>query len=135
MRIAAFDDLQCPATCIGDDLGHLRPLIAGIGEDALDEGEYKEDKARWSAFLNNLEERGLDGVRLGDVDVLYVWRFLRAQKIDLAGRKSWWESNDPEFVAKDADAIGLYMAPPENAIVICLTKSPRSRRWSMRRGI
>lgn len=25
---------------------------------------------------------------LGDVDVQYVWRFLRGQKIDLAGRKS-----------------------------------------------
>jgi hypothetical protein len=25
---------------------------------------------------------------LGDVDVQYIWRFLRAQKIDLAGRKS-----------------------------------------------
>ena len=36
---------------------------------------------------------------LGDVDVQYVWRFLRAQKIDLAGRKSWCESTDPEFAA------------------------------------
>ena len=26
---------------------------------------------------------------LGDVDVQYIWRLLRAQKIDLAGRKSW----------------------------------------------
>ena len=32
---------------------------------------------------------------LGDVDVQYVWRFLRAQKIDLAARKSWCENNDP----------------------------------------
>jgi hypothetical protein len=33
----------------------------------------------------------------------YVWRFLRAQKIDLSGRTSWCESNDPEFVAKAAE--------------------------------
>jgi hypothetical protein len=32
---------------------------------------------------------------LGDVDVQYVWRSLRKQKIDLGGRKSWCESNDP----------------------------------------
>src|SRR5882724_2731701 len=32
---------------------------------------------------------------LGDVDVQQVWRVLRAQKIDLAARKSWCESNDP----------------------------------------
>jgi len=61
---------------------------------------------------------------LGDVDVQHVWRFLRAQKIDLAGRKSWCESNDPEFVAKAAEVVGLYMAPPENAIVICVDEKP-----------
>src|SRR5204863_6152134 len=32
---------------------------------------------------------------LGDVDVQYVWRFLRSHKIDLAVRKSWCESTDP----------------------------------------
>jgi transposase len=61
---------------------------------------------------------------LGDVDVQYVWRFLRAQQIDLAGRKSWCESNDPEFAAKAADLVGLYMAPPDNAIVICVDEKP-----------
>jgi transposase len=55
---------------------------------------------------------------------VYVWRFLRAQKIDLAGRKSWCESSDPEFVAKAGDVVGLYMAPPENAIVICVDEKP-----------
>jgi transposase len=39
---------------------------------------------------------------LGDVDVQYVWRFLRNHKIDLAARKSWCESNDPNFTAKAA---------------------------------
>jgi hypothetical protein len=53
-----------------------------------------------------------------------VWRFLRAQKIDLAGRKSWCEGTDPAFVAKAADVVGLYMAPPENAIVLCVDEKP-----------
>jgi hypothetical protein len=61
---------------------------------------------------------------LGDVDVQYVCRFLRGQKIDLAGRKSWCESKDAAFVAKAADVVGLYMAPPENAIVICVDEKP-----------
>jgi transposase len=61
---------------------------------------------------------------LGDVDVQYIWRLLRAQKIDLAGRKSWCESNDPQFAAKAADVVGLYMAPPENAVVICVDEKP-----------
>ena len=45
--------------------------------------------------------------RLGDVHVQYVWRFLRAQKIDLSGRKSWCQSDDPEFAAKAAEIVGL----------------------------
>jgi hypothetical protein len=28
--------------------------------------------------------------------------------------KTWCESDDPEFAAKAADVVGLYMAPPEN---------------------
>jgi len=48
-----------------------------------------------------------------------VWRFLRAQKIDLDGRKSWCESKDPDFVTEAADVVGLYIAVPENAVVIC----------------
>src|SRR2546421_592505 len=61
---------------------------------------------------------------LGDVDVQYVWRSLRKQKIDLGGRKSWCESKDPEFAAKAADVVGLYMAPPKNAIVLCIDEKP-----------
>jgi len=72
--------------------------------------------ARWNGPLIAAE--------LGDVHEQHVWRVLRAQKIDLAGRKSWCESDDPEFVAKAADVVGLYMAPPENAIVICVDEKP-----------
>jgi len=61
---------------------------------------------------------------LGDVHEQYIWRFLRAQKIDLSGRKSWCESNDPDFVAKAAEIVGLYLAPPENAIVLSVDEKP-----------
>lgn len=61
---------------------------------------------------------------LGDIHVQYVWRFLRGQKIDLSGRKSWCQSNDPEFAAKAAEIVGLYMAPPENAIVLAVDEKP-----------
>jgi transposase len=54
---------------------------------------------------------------LGDVDVQYVWRFLRRHRIDLVARKSWCESNDPAFTSKAADVVGLYIAPPAKAIV------------------
>jgi transposase len=61
---------------------------------------------------------------LGDVDVQYVWRFLREHKIDLAARKSWCESNDPEFAAKAADVVGLYIDPPAKAIVLGVDEKP-----------
>src|SRR5882757_6690743 len=61
---------------------------------------------------------------LGDVDVQYVWRFLRSHKIDLAARKSWCESNDSNFTAKAADVVGLYVAPPAKAIVLCVDEKP-----------
>ena len=61
---------------------------------------------------------------LGDVDVQYVWRFLRENNIDLAARKSWCESNDPQFVAKAADVVGLYVDPPAKAIVLCVDEKP-----------
>ena len=37
--VAAFDDLQSPRTGLGDNLGHLWPLVPGVGEDAFDERE------------------------------------------------------------------------------------------------
>ena len=61
---------------------------------------------------------------LGDVDVQYIWRFLRDHKIDLAARKSWCESNDPEFASKAADVVGLYVDPPAKAIVLCIDEKP-----------
>src|ERR1700694_4652997 len=61
---------------------------------------------------------------LGDVDVQYVWRFLRSHKIDLAARKSWWKSPDPTLTPKAADVVGLYVAPPAKAIVLCVDEKP-----------
>src|ERR1700682_4445104 len=75
-----------------------------------------EGFARWTGPL--LAEA------LDDVDVQYVWRFLRSHKIDLVVRKSWCESNDPNFTVKAADVVGLYVAPPEKAIVLCVDEKP-----------
>lgn len=61
---------------------------------------------------------------LVDIHEQYVWRFLRAQKIDLSGRKSWCESDDPDFVPKAAEIVGLYMSPPDNAVVLSVDEKP-----------
>src|ERR1700712_1120327 len=61
---------------------------------------------------------------LVDIHEQHIWRFLRAQKIDLSGRKSWCQSTDPDFVSKAADIVGLYMAPPTNAVVLSVDEKP-----------
>jgi transposase len=71
---------------------------------------------------------------LGDVDVQYVWRFLREQKIDLSARKSWCESNDPDFAAKAAEIVGLYLNPPENALVLAVDEKPSIQALERRQG-
>lgn len=100
-----------------------RPGAKRVYSDATDkrilamlDRPVPKGRARWNGKLLAKE--------LGDVDVNYVRRFLRKHKIDLAGRKSWCESKDPEFAAKAADVVGLYMSPPENAVVLCIDEKP-----------
>jgi len=57
---------------------------------------------------------------LGDVSADQVWRVLRRHGIYLQRRHSWCVSTDPEFAVKAADVVGLYLAPPENAVVVCV---------------
>jgi transposase len=82
--------------------------------------------ARWTAPL-------IAGV-LGDVHEQYVWRFLRAQKIDLAGRKTWCVSQDPEFAAKAAEIVGLYLDPPEGALVVAVDEKPHIQALERAQG-
>jgi transposase len=61
---------------------------------------------------------------LGDVSIHHVWRIFRKHGIHLQRRHSWCISTDPEFAAKAADVVGLYLAPPENAVVLCVDEKP-----------
>ena len=61
---------------------------------------------------------------LGDVSDDHVWRVFRKHGIHLQRRRSWCISTDPQFAEKAADIVGLYLAPPENAIVISVDEKP-----------
>lgn len=63
-----------------------------------------------------------------------VWRFLRKNNICLRRQRSWCVSTDPEFSAKAADIVGLYLDPPENAIVICVDEKPSIQALSRATG-
>lgn len=71
---------------------------------------------------------------LGDVSDQYIWRFLRAQKIDLSGRKSWYESPDPAFAAKAAEIVGLYLDPPDRAVVLAVDEKPSIQALERKQG-
>lgn len=53
-----------------------------------------------------------------------VWRLLRKEGIYLSRQRSWCVSTDPQFSAKAADIIGLYLNPPENAMVVSIDEKP-----------
>jgi len=53
-----------------------------------------------------------------------VWRVLRHEGIYLQRQRSWCVSTDKEFAAKAADIVGLYLNPPENALVISVDEKP-----------
>jgi transposase len=105
---------------LGDAPRSGKPKTYGTDADrrilALLDRPPPQGFARWTAPLIAKE--------LGDVSDQHVWRFLRAQGIDLAGRKSWCLSTDPEFAAKAADIVGLYLAPPQNAVVLAVDEKP-----------
>jgi transposase len=81
--------------------------------------------SRWSG--------GLLAQTLGNVSDDEVWRALRKHRISLQRRRSWCISTDPEFAAKAADIIGLYLNPPENALIVSVDEKPsileRAQGW------
>lgn len=63
-----------------------------------------------------------------------VWRVLRKEGIQLQRHRSWCVSTDPEFAAKAADVIGLYLNPPHNALVLSVDEKPSIQALERTRG-
>ena len=61
------------------------------------------------------------------VSVHALWRVLRKEGICLSRQRSGCVSTDPEFVTKAADIVGLYLNPPENALVVSIDEKPSIR--------
>lgn len=63
-----------------------------------------------------------------------VWNILRREGIQLQRKRSWCVSTDKQFAAKSADVIGLYLNPPEKALVICVDEKPSIQALERARG-
>jgi transposase len=72
--------------------------------------------------------------RLGDVSAHHVWRVLRKHGISLQRRRSWCVSTDPEFARKAADIVGLYLDPPQNALVLSVDEKPHIQALERAQG-
>jgi len=71
--------------------------------------------------------------RLG-VSAHAVWRLLRREGICLQRQRSWCVRTDPEFAAKAADIIGLYLHPPLHALVLSVDEKPSIQALERRTG-
>ena len=71
---------------------------------------------------------------LGDVSSDHVWRILRKHGIQLQRRRSWCITTDPEFGPKAADVVGLYLNPPENAVVLSVDEKPHIQALERAQG-
>ncbi len=63
-----------------------------------------------------------------------VWRVLRKEGIQLRRHRSWCVSTDPQFAVKAADIIGLYLSPPQNALVLCVDEKPSIQALERKTG-
>jgi len=63
-----------------------------------------------------------------------VWRVLRHEGICLQRQRSWCVSTDREFAAKAADIVGLYLNPPEKALVISVDEKPSIQALERKTG-
>lgn len=103
--------------------------------------EYGKDFR--DAVLKLLEEEPPDGQATWDGPAVAkrlgsspdaVWRVLRKEGICLQRQRSWCVSTDPEFAVKAADVVGLYLNPPENAIVLSLDEKPSMQAIERKTG-
>ena len=108
--------------------------LAGLQDAARSGRPSKYDESTEKRVLQLLDEKPPKGYsqwngsllaeRLGDVNKAQVWRVLRHRDICLQRRRSWCISTDPEFGPKAADVVGLYLNPPENALVLSVDEKP-----------
>ena len=114
-------------------LGVTRPMVikwrkrfASLGVDGLRDAPRSGQPAKYgrefeSLVLATLDEAPPEGYSRWNGNLLarhlgvkadQIWRIMRKNGIDLARRRSWCVSTDPEFASKAADIVGLYLNPP-----------------------
>ena len=123
-----------PATVSKWRVRFAKERIEGLIDSPREGRRQKYDEVTERRIHSKLDEPPPDGYAswsgtllaksLGDVSVDHIWRVLRKHGIHLQRRHSWCVSTDPQFTQKAADIVGLYLEPPDNAMVICVDEKP-----------
>jgi len=123
-----------PATVSKWRTRFARDRVVGLADAPRPGKPTKYDESTERRILAQLDQPPPDGYTtwtgrlvakaLGDVPALQVWRVLQKYGIHLQRRRSWCVSTDPQFAQKAADIVGLYLDPPENAVVISVDEKP-----------
>jgi hypothetical protein len=66
----------------------------------------------------------MDGISHMTVARIWAKNAIKPHRVE-----GYLASNDPDFEAKAADVIGLYLNPPQHAAVFCVDEKKPSRRW------
>ena len=119
-RMAGLSDATRPGQPVKYDASTEQRVLA-----LLDEPPPK-GYSQWNG--NRLAER------LGDVSRDQVWRVLRRHTICLQRRRSWCISTDPEFGPQAADIVGLYLNPPQDALLLAVDEKPAIPAWERAQG-
>lgn len=110
----------------GQGIGGLRDQPRS-GKPAVYDAAFRD---RVLALLEQTPPAGLshwDGAAVAEglgASVHAVWRVLRREGIYLQRLRTWCVSTDPEFAAKAAEVVGLYLNPPLNALVLSVDEKP-----------
>jgi transposase len=119
-RLAALSDAPRPGKPQKYTADTEKRILALLDQPA------PEGYAQWNGAL-------LAG-ELKDVSCDQVWRILRRYGIQLQRRRSWCITTDPEFGPKAADVVGLYLNPPEKAVVLCIDEKPHIQALQRAQG-
>src|SRR3984885_8909755 len=105
--------------------------LAGLGDSPRSGKPDETTERRVLELLDQAPPKGYsqwNGARIAEalpgIGKDQVWRILRRHDICLQRRRSWCISTDPEFGPKAADVVGLYLNPPENALVLAVDEKP-----------
>jgi transposase len=119
-RLAGLHDAPRSGKPVRYDAAAERRILAQLDQPP------PQGYARWNGVLL---AKALD-----DISADHVWRVLRRHGISLERRRSWCVSTDPCFAQKAADVVGLYLNPPENAMVLCVDEKPHIQALERAQG-